>query len=63
MKGIQMEHQYVDLKSVWGSIIAFIFGGIGIFTLNEWATIIAMVAGILTIIHSIMKIVKELKKK
>lgn len=57
-----MDHQWFDVKSLLGTVFSFVMAGIGIFTLNEWATIGAIGAGISTTLYTCIKIWKEFKK-
>lgn len=58
-----MEQQWYDPKSVLGTVFSFIMAGIGVFTLNEWATLGAIGAGISTTVYTCIKIYKEVKTK
>jgi hypothetical protein len=58
-----MEQQWFDVKSILGTVFSFVMAGIGIFTLNEWATIGAIGAGVSTTLYTCIKIWKEFKTK
>ncbi len=55
-------HHY-DGKSIGGTIATITFAFIGQLALNEWVSVIALLAGVTTIIYNLVKILKEVKAK
>jgi len=58
-----MQQYHYDGKSIGGSIATITFAFIGQLTLGEWATIMAIGAGLTTIAYNVIKVLKELKNK
>lgn len=57
-----MVHTGFDNTSIGGSMLTFIFAFIGIAALKDWAVIVAIFAGITTIVYNCVRIYKDLKK-
>lgn len=57
-----MIHTNFDSPSIGGTIVTFVFAFIGISALKDWAVVVALVAGITTIIYNCIRIYKDLKK-
>jgi hypothetical protein len=56
-----MEHQWYDGKSILGTVTSFIFAFIGTFSVQEWASFIAILTGVTTTIYTITKMYNESK--
>ena len=58
-----MEQPLFDGKSVVGAVCSFFFAYIGTFTVQDWASVVAIATGLTTMAYTVRKMFVEKRKK